>query len=277
MKLLIQLLAVVAVAAIGGVATAAVQWDVLPTLGLGLASAVLALLVYVFVVGRTERRPVDELARAGAVPALGRGALIGFGLFGVVIANLALLGDYRVDGFGSVAGPVALVGVMAAAAVTEELVFRGILFRIVEGRIGTWWSLALTGVVFGLMHLGNENATLWGAIAIAIEAGGMLAAAYAATRNLWVPIGLHFAWNIAGAGIFGTTVSGNDTPDGLLDGVTSGPALITGGEFGPEASLYSVGLGVAATAVFLWLAHRRGTIVPPRRRDRAAATASLSQ
>ncbi|NEA22240.1 CPBP family intramembrane glutamic endopeptidase [Actinomadura bangladeshensis] len=277
MKLLIQLLAVGAVAAAGGAATQAVKWDPLPTLGLGLASAVLALFVYAFVVGRTERRQVDELAREGALPALGRGALIGLAMFGAVIANLAFLGDYEVDGFGSLTGPIALVGFMAAAAVTEELLFRGVLFRIIEKRIGTWWSLALTGLVFGLMHLGNENATFWGAIAIAIEAGGMLAAAYAATRTLWVPIGLHFAWNFAGAGIFGTAVSGSESPDGLLKGATSGPELISGGEFGPEASLYSVGFGLVVTAAFLWLAHRRGTLVPRRRRDRPAAPASLAQ
>ncbi|MFF4235855.1 CPBP family intramembrane glutamic endopeptidase [Actinomadura geliboluensis] len=277
MKLLIQLLAVGAVAAIGGAATQAVTWSTLPTLGLGLASAVLALFVYAFVVGRTERRPVDELAREGALPALGRGALIGLAMFGAVIVNLAFLGDYEVDGIGSWTGPIALVGFMAAAAVTEELLFRGVLFRIVEKRIGTWWSLALTGLVFGLMHLGNENATFWGAIAIAIEAGGMLGAAYAATRSLWLPIGLHFAWNFAGAGIFGTAVSGKDAPEGLLDGVTSGPTLISGGEFGPEASLYSVVFGALLTVFFMRLAHRRGNLVPRRRRDRAAATASLAQ
>lgn len=277
MKLLIQLLAVGAVAGVGGALTRAVQWDTLPTLALGLASAALTLLVYVFVVGRTERRPVTELARAGALPALGLGALIGFAMFSAVIANLAFLGDYRVDGYGSASGAVALLGFMAAAAVTEELLFRGILFRIIEGRIGTWWSLALTGLLFGLMHLGNEDANLWGAIAIAIEAGGMLAAAYAATRSLWLPIGLHFAWNFAGAGVFGAEISGNEAPDGLMKGVTSGPSLISGGEFGPEASIYSVGFGVAVMAVFLWLAHRRGAIVPRRRRDRAAATASLAQ
>jgi membrane protease YdiL (CAAX protease family) len=277
MKLLIQLLAVGAVAAAGGVANRAVTWDTLPTLGVGLVSAVVALLVYTFVVGRTEHRPVDELPRKGALPALGRGALIGLAMFGAVIVNLAFRGDYEVDGFGSATGPIALVGFMAAAAVTEELLFRGILFRIIEKRIGTWSSLVLTGLVFGLMHLANENATVWGALAIAIEAGGMLGAAYAATRNLWVPIGLHFAWNFAGAGIFGTAVSGSESPDGLLKGATSGPELISGGEFGPEASLYSVGFGLVVTAAFLWLAHRRGNLVPRTRRARAAATASLGQ
>ena len=96
------------------------------------------------------------------------------------------------------------------------------------------------------MHLVNPDATLWGAIAIAIEAGCMLAACYAATRNLWVPIGLHFGWNFAAGGIFSTVVSGNGASQGLLDATTSGPALLTGGDFGPEASLYTVVAGVLA-------------------------------
>jgi membrane protease YdiL (CAAX protease family) len=156
--------------------------------------------------------------------------------------------------------------------VVEELLFRGILFRVIEQRIGTWASLALTGLLFGAAHLFNANATLWTASAIAIEAGFMLAAAYAATRNLWVPIGVHFGWNYAQGGIFSTSVSGQDAPQGLLDGVTSGPYLLSGGEFGPEASAYSVLAGVLVTAVFLWLARRRGNLVPLRRRSAPATT-----
>jgi membrane protease YdiL (CAAX protease family) len=199
-------------------------------------------------------------------------------MFAFVIVNIAFLGGYRVDGFGSAAGAVGLFGFMAAAAVTEELMFRGILFRIVEERTGTWIALALTGVLFGLSHLFNPHASLWGAIAIAIEAGAMLAAAYAATRTLWVPIGLHFGWNFAAAGIFGTEVSGNGKPEGLLNGVTSGPTLLSGGEFGPEASLYAVVTGVVLTIVFMWLARRRGRMVAPSwRTARAGATTTLSQ
>jgi membrane protease YdiL (CAAX protease family) len=131
--------------------------------------------------------------------------------------------------------------------------------------------------VFGLAHIPNPNASLWGAIAIAIEAGFMLAAAYAATRTLWLPIGLHFGWNFALGGIFGAEVSGNDTTNGLLDATLSGPTPLTGGAFGPEASGYAVAFGAALTVVFLWLARRRGHIVPRRRRaDRDQATATLA-
>jgi len=277
MRLLMQFGAVVVVTFAGSLAVGAVQWNTILTLVLGVATAVLAVVTYAWVVRRTEHRAPVEVARKGAVAALGRGVLIGFGMFAAVIVNIAFLGDYRVDGLGSPAGAVALLGFMAAAAVTEELMFRGILFRIVEKRIGTWAALALTGLLFGLSHLINPDASLWGAIAIAVEAGGMLAAAYAATRTLWVPIGLHFAWNFAQGGIFGTQVSGNDTPDGLLNGVTSGPTLISGGEFGPEASLYSVLFGAVLTIVFMWLAHRRGHVVGFRRTARADAAATLPQ
>ncbi|MEU9158608.1 CPBP family intramembrane glutamic endopeptidase [Streptomyces sp. NPDC048417] len=267
MRLVWQLLAVSAVAFVGGQALAAVEGNWLLTLVLGVLTAVAAVVVYRWVVRRTEHRPSTDVGRDGARAAFGRGALIGVVTFACVIANIAFLGDYTVHGTGSVTGAVGLVGFMAAAATTEELLFRGVLFRIVEERTGTWIALTSTGLLFGMMHLLNKDATLWGALAIAIEAGGMLGAAYAATRTLWLPIGLHFGWNFAESAIFGTEVSGNGAQKGLLDASTSGAQLITGGEFGPEASVYSVLLGVLVTLAFLRLARRRGHLVPRRRRD----------
>ncbi|MEU7917838.1 CPBP family intramembrane glutamic endopeptidase [Micromonospora zamorensis] len=270
MRLLKQLVAVAAVAFVGGQALAAVEGNDLLTLLLGLSTAVVAVLVYGWVVRRTERRSVTELARSGAGARITRGALIGFAMFAAVIVNIAFVGDYDINGLGSVTGAVALLGFMAAAAVTEELLFRGVLFRVIEERTGTWIALLLTGVVFGLMHLLNPDASLWGAVAIAVEAGFMLAACYAATRNLWVPIGLHFGWNFAAGGIFSVVVSGNGESEGLLETSMLGPALVTGGDFGPEGSLYTVVAGVALTVVFMWMAHRRGHVVPRRRKAAGA-------
>ncbi|ANZ34779.1 CAAX protease [Lentzea guizhouensis] len=272
MRLLVQLGAVAVAAFAGSAVVQAVNWNTPLTLVLGFAAAALVLYVYAFAVRKTERRAPDEIALKGAGPAFGRGLSIGTGMFAAVILNIAFLGGYEVRGWGSVSGALALLGFTAAAVVVEEVLFRGVLFRIVEGRIGTWASLVLTGVLFGAAHLFNTHATLWGAIAIAVEAGFMLAAVYAATRNLWVPIGVHFGWNFAQGGIFGTTISGTDAPEGLLDGVTSGPYLLSGGDFGPEASAYSVLAGVVVTVVFLWIARRRGTIVPARRRGSDATT-----
>ncbi|GAA1680058.1 type II CAAX endopeptidase family protein [Glycomyces endophyticus] len=276
MRLVWQLLTVALVAFLGSQALNAVKGRPWLTLAIGLATAVLAVVAYRWVVGRTERRPVAELGRAGAVGRTSLGTLLGVVMFGFVIANIAFLGHYTVDGLGSPGGAIGLIGFMAVAAVTEELFFRGVLLRIVESRFGTWIALVFTSLLFGLTHLVNPNATLWGVIAIAIEAGGMLGAAYIATRNLWLPIGLHFGWNTAASSLFSTEVSGNGTPQGLLDAATSGPVAVSGGAFGPEGSLYAVALGALMTAVFLWIAKRRGNLVPPRRRaDRADAAATL--
>ncbi|MEU8252681.1 CPBP family intramembrane glutamic endopeptidase [Micromonospora inaquosa] len=278
MRLLKQLVAVAAVTFVGGQAIVAVKGNAWLTLIIGVLTAVVAVLVYGWVVRRTEHRAVTELARAGAVARIARGALIGFGMFAAVIINIAFVADYDVNGLGSVSGAVAILGLMAAAAVTEELLFRGVLFRVVEERTGTWLALVLTGGVFGLMHLLNADASIWGAICIVVEAGFMLAACYAATRNLWVPIGLHFGWNFAAGGIFSVVVSGTGQSEGLLATTMSGPTMVTGGDFGPEGSLYTVAAGVVLTLVFMWLAHRRGHIVPRRRRaiDVQPATATVS-
>lgn len=274
MRLVWQLLAVALIAFLGGQGLNATDGSPWLQLAIGLATAVVAVVVYRWVVAKTERRDVAELGRPRAVGGTALGTLLGVAMFGFVIANIAFLGHYTVDGLGSPEGAIGLVGFMAAAAVTEELLYRGVLLRIVEGWFGTWIALGSTSVLFGLSHLLNPNATLWGAIAIAIEAGGMLGAAYIATRRLWLPIGLHFGWNIAASAIFSTEVSGNGTPQGLLDAATSGPIAISGGDFGPEGSGYAVFAGTVLTIVFLWIAKRRGTIVPMRRRDRAQAAAA---
>ncbi|SER86000.1 CPBP family intramembrane glutamic endopeptidase [Lentzea albida] len=273
MRFLKQLVVVVVVSFAGGAGVQALGWNWPLTLVAGFLAAALALAAYAWIVRRTEHREPTEVSVKTAPGALGRGVLIGLAMFGAVIVNIAFLGGYEVRGIGSVTGMIAIFGFMVAVAVTEELLYRGVLFRIVEEKIGTWLALVVSGLVFGFAHLPNPGATVWSSLAIAIEAGLMLGAAYVATRTLWVPIGVHFAWNFAQGGIFSTSVSGKDAPQGLLDGVTSGPAILTGGEFGPEASAYSVLAGVVVTAAFLWLAKRRGTFVP--RRGRAASAATL--
>jgi membrane protease YdiL (CAAX protease family) len=269
-KRLMQIVALVAIAAGGSAIVEAVQGNWFLALVLGLTVAGVVLAVYGRLVRWAEGRIPVEVAREGAAAATGRGALIGLAMFLAVVLNLAIFGFYHIEGFNSLGGALGLFGIMASAAVVEEVLFRGLLFRIVEQWTGTWIALVLSALLFGLSHLGNPDATLWGATAIAIEAGCMLAAAYAATRTLWLPIGLHFGWNFAVGGIFGSVVSGNGASQGLLQTVTSGPALLTGGAFGPEGSPYAVVFGLVLTIVFMRLARRRGNLVPMRRRDRQA-------
>src|SRR5206468_8601734 len=138
--------------------------------------------------------------------------------------------------------------------------FRGILFRIVEAGLGSWLGLLVSAAVFGLAHLANPGSNVIGAASIIIEAGILLAAAYMFTRRLWLPIGLHFAWNFTEAGIFGADVSGRHI-GGLLRSTLTGPAWLTGGAFGPEASVVAVVLCLAVGVAFIVAAVRRGLVV----------------
>ncbi|GHG56385.1 CAAX amino protease [Flavimobilis marinus] len=277
MRLVKQLGAVLVVAVPGSIAVQALHaWghSFGLTLVVGVAIAALMVGMYRWVVRRTEHRSPAEVARAGASPALARGVTVGMLIFTAVIGIIAVLGGYRVDGWGSPAAAVGFLGLTAVVVASEELIFRGIVQRLLEERVGTWIALVVTAALFGAVHLVNPHATLWGAFAVAIEAGGMLGAAYVATRSLWQPMGLHFGWNFAVGGVFGTEVSGNEASKGLLDGATSGSTLLTGGAFGPEGSIVAVLACSIITVALLRLAHQRGHIV--RRRDVRPATTPTS-
>ena len=136
-------------------------------------------------------------------------------------------------------------------AVGEEILFRGVLFKWIDKRWGLWVALIVSGLVFGFVHLTNDNATIWSSLAISIEAGLLLGAAYKWSGSLWLPIGIHWTWNYTQGNIFGFAVSGTDAGGSLLQVVPNGPDIITGGAFGAEASIISVLLGLALTALFV--------------------------
>lgn len=241
--------------------------DSVPVVGLpvGIVLAALVLLAYVKVIGLVEHREPAELARDGAVAEVNRGTLLGIALFTACIGIIAMFGGYRA-GWGSIGAMLTTFGLMCAVASAEELIFRGVLFRIVEEMAGTWGALIVSALIFGALHLVNPDATVWGALGIAIEGGLMAGAAYAATRSLWLPIGIHLGWNFAEGGIFGVTVSGSHGTVGLLEGRLPGSAVLTGGSFGPEASLVAILICGIPTVLFLRLAARRGRIRPRSRR-----------
>ena len=247
---LVALLVVFAV--VDGLVASLIPANPVGGLLVGLAAAAAALFVYARLVGWLERREVPEVGRSALRSQLPRGVGIGIGLFALTILLIFVSNGYRVQGWGSVGDMIATFGLMAGVATAEELLFRGVLYRIVEEWAGTVVALTVSAVLFGGLHLLNPGATVWGALAIAAEAGVMLGAAYAVTRSLWLPIGLHLGWNFAESGIFGTTVSGSDgTAGGLLRGAAHGPAIISGGDFGPEASIFAILVCVAAAVVLL--------------------------
>ena len=226
------------------------------------AFAALVAGAYVAFVRLIERRPVSEFGTKGWAGELGVGLLFGLVLFSTVIGVIALLGGYRVIGYGSFAVLYPSVALSIFSGVGEEIVLRGLFFRLIERWLGSWIALALSAALFGALHLGNPNATLFAGFAIALEAGVMLAALYMVTRRLWAAIGLHAAWNFAQGGIYGVAVSGFEEK-GLLRPDMRGPEWLTGGAFGAEASLVALLVNVAFGIALLVIAYRRGNFVAP--------------
>lgn len=208
-----------------------------------------------------ERRPVRELSVSRAVPELLVGLLLGGLLFSGVMAVLAALGAYSLEAVGPlgslVAAVVSMLPKIAIGALIEELLFRLLLLRLLERSLGTVWALAISSLVFGLAHVGNVGATPMIGIMLGMELGLLFGAAYLLTRRIWLCTALHLSWNFVQGAVFSIAVSGHST-DGWLRGHLTGPAWLTGGAFGVEASVVSVVLCLATTGILLTLAHRHG-------------------
>ncbi len=145
-----------------------------------------------------------------------------------------------------------------AVGVGEEVFFRGYQLRnIAEGLNCRWISprgallaaALLTALIFAIAHTSHANVALlsWANLVIG---GLMLAGAVIYTGRLALPIGFHIAWNFFQGGVFGFAVSGNDQQVALLTLEDQGPALWTGGAYGPEGGL----LGTAALVIAVGLA-----------------------
>lgn len=231
-----------------------------------LTTAVVTILVvhlaYVLNVRTVEQRPVHELSWKRAPQELALGVVAGVGGIAVIVSVLWVPGYYQATGVNGVMALVVPTIAALATAYTEEIVIRGVLFRIVEQGLGTWIALIISAVLFGLLHSGNDGATLIGLLSISVTAGLLLAGAYILTRRLWLSIGIHFSVNWTQQAVFGLPVSGREG-EGLLQGVLGGPTLLTGGAFGIEASLIMLVLGSSAAAYILHRAYRQGQFVHP--------------
>lgn len=225
-----------------------------------LLAALLGYAGYAFYVRKVEARTPDELRGPGVVSELGKGLVGGSLLFLAVLGILAASGHFTLTGTGSWSAVAKSFTEMIFIALVEEILFRGVLFRIPERSLGSWLALGLSSVIFALAHLPNENVTLL-AIANTFVAGLLFAAAYLATRRLWLTVGMHFAWNFISSGLFSVPTSGNPGR-GLLQGQLSGPEWLSGGAYGLEGSTLTFIAMALATMLLLRHAVRAGHLLP---------------
>lgn len=197
------------------------------------------------------------------------GGASGATLVALPIAVLFALGAYDLVLFrGFSPALLGVAGVVGIAAVLEELVYRCLLFRVLEQAWGTGVALAIQAVVFALLHLANVEqgrASDVMPMLVSVTLLGLLwAGLFVLTRNLWVVAANHAAWNFTIL-LSGLPLSGMEDWRTLapIESRYAGPDWLTGGMFGPESSLLVIVSIAVAVVLLLRAARRRGALLSP--------------
>lgn len=223
------------------------------------SGAVIVLATYALLVRLGEDRIPTELSPRAAPFGLLAGVTIGGLLFSAVM--MIMIGfhfyDYAYQGPASAWKSVSLT---IESGVFEEVLVRGVVLRLMWRAFGPWWAFLISGALFGGGHIANPGATAFTTACVAIEAGVMLGSFYALTGRLWVSIGVHAGWNFTQGYMFGAAVSGANFSDSIARSTARHglPHWVTGGSFGPEASLPAFLVCMAAGLTALWMSWKAG-------------------
>jgi membrane protease YdiL (CAAX protease family) len=193
---------------------------------------------------------------------LGLGLAVAVAMLAIITIVNAVFGGISMLWTGSDATRVSLLVtpvVLILSAAQEELVFRGYPLQILMKSIGVWPAIITMSSAFGLLHLRNPNATIIGAVNTML-AGLMLSIAYLKTRSLWLPYGLHLAWNVGLGFVLGYPLSGIHI-DSFWTTVAGGPKWLVGSEYGPEGGLTGTISFVVAT---IYIRRTRLTQISPK-------------
>jgi uncharacterized protein len=250
--------------------------EALEAIGIILMFGVLAVagIITLVLMGKViERRSLAEvgLGRRGLLRhtalglGIGAGAALLYILMVILAMSLGVMDPSYVDlssdwqPFG-VFGNLGLILVFTCwVAVAEEIIFRGFLFRIVEEGLGSWLALAISALLFGMVHLPNFDDPSLLDVASQMTGGVSLAAAYMLTRKLWLPIGIHWGWDLL---LF--AIDGGDFVSVLTSSWDSGGGALE--------TVLGVLPDLILSIVLLALVIRRGQIRTPRWMQRKRTT-----
>jgi membrane protease YdiL (CAAX protease family) len=189
------------------------------------------------------------------------GLSIGWGMVVVAVLPMALTGTLHVQLWMAPRAfwlAVISLATIAAAALAEEVAFRGYPFRRLVEAIGPVGATVVMSLFFGLLHMFNPDAT-WSSVLMTMLAGVLLSVAWLRTHGLWLGWGIHFGWNASMGVLFGLPVSGLIRFSSVVQTRAVGRIWLTGGDYGPEAALFTalvllVGIGVLvrATRDYAW-------------------------
>lgn len=197
---------------------------------------------YIF---QRQQHPLSSMGlvkRVSAGREFALGAAVGWGMMVACVLPIALTGGLALT-FWTGIHQFELLGldllILVLAALVEEVAFRGYAFQRLIEAIGPALATLLMAVLFALRHLENPDATAASTL-VTVFAGWLLAIAYLRTRALWLPWGLHFAWNATMGLLFGLPISGIHVFSPVIEANARGPFWMTGGAYGPEGGFLAL-------------------------------------
>lgn len=197
----------------------------------------------------------------GWLKELGLGLALGFLVITGVFLVLRVLGfvETTLHGFDLLVGKGVALYLLSffIAGALEEIVSRGYLLQaLIEGTRPLLAIVALS-LLFSLMHIRSSTFSWTGGLNLFLL-GLILSLVYLKTRSLWMPIGLHVAWNWTMAALWGAKVSGITVENSVFNTSPNGPEMLSGGDFGIEGSLFTTVFAL----LLVWLIWKAKWIAP---------------
>ena len=230
--------------------------------------------VCTYALARYERQRVDSYGlpvRLALGPRTWEGALAGIVMAGAVAIGMYALGGMQVHGLattGSALWISALAWLVAniCIGVAEEFWYRSYFLQTLWKAFGFWPGALIIALIFTADHYFYKTGeTIWDVITL-MSLSLLMCYSVLRTGTLWFAVGFHVAFDYMQLFVIGTP-NGSQVPVGrLLDVSFSGPAWLTGGVLGTEASFLMYPM-IALLWLYVWWRFRPAE-------PRAAAPAS---
>ena len=229
---------------------------------INISEAVAAVIVYIFLFSWYEKRKITELSYSSFGNNANLGFFSGFLLQSSFIFVIYIAGGYTINQVNPFSYMIPSFAMALTAGFVAEIIIIGIVFRLFEKQFGTAVAIITMILLFIIAHSGVKDGNIVSLLATSIVAGLLLPAAYVFSRNLWLPIFLHFAWDFTEPGIYGAINPSISITKSLFDSRISGPRLLTGGPLGPQNSIQALIICLVMSTILLRLAARKNNIIP---------------
>ncbi|MBN1273232.1 MAG: CPBP family intramembrane metalloprotease [Candidatus Aminicenantes bacterium] len=219
------------------------------------------LLSYYFIFRFYERRKIRELSTKHIFGESLTGFLGGFLSISFVLLILLIAGHFRVLKINTFSTFIPTFTAISLFALGEEIIFRGVFFRILEENLGTVSALGLSSLIFGIIHITNQHVHVLSIVSV-ILLGSLLGILYTLTKRLWMPIFFHAGWNFAQV-FFLSNVSSLSDYEGPFESRLEGSSLLIGGHFGIEDSLITIILLAVLFSMIFYISWKNGRTKKP--------------